>query len=85
LWYRGFNREAGSEFSTLTNPEEAAPKIGLKDKIVSAGKNMFELEQQARVPNQIECLCDVENDPRNTVLTQGRRKWCRLYEGIFGQ
>ena len=42
------------------NPKEAVPKIGLEDKIEGAGKDMFELEQQARVPNSNERLCDVE-------------------------
>lgn len=62
MGYRRLNREAGREFSTLTNPKEAVPKIGLEDKIVGTGKDMFELEQQARVPNPIERLCDVEKD-----------------------
>jgi hypothetical protein len=62
LGYRRFNREAGREFSTLTNSKEAVPKIGLEDKIVGAGKDTLELKQQARVPNPIERLCDVEKD-----------------------
>ena len=62
MGYRRLNREASREFSTLTNPKEAVTKIGLEDKIVGAGKDMFELEQQARVPNLIEHLCDVEKD-----------------------
>ena len=58
--YRSLNWEAGSVFST--NPKEAVPKIGLEDKIVGAGKYMFEREQKARVPNPIELLSDIEKD-----------------------
>ena len=56
LGYRSLNWEAGRVFSTLTKPKEAVPKIGLEDKIVGAEKGMFELEQQARVPNPNEFI-----------------------------
>ena len=48
LGYRNFDWEAGRVFSTLMNSKEAAPKIEFEDKIVGAGKNMFQLEQQTR-------------------------------------
>jgi hypothetical protein len=51
MLYRGFNREAGRDF-TLNNTKEEVPKVGLEDKIVGAGKDMTELEQQARVPRK---------------------------------
>jgi hypothetical protein len=50
----------GTEASNGKQAE--VPEIGLRDKIVGAGKDMFELEQQAKVPNPIKCLCDVEKD-----------------------
>jgi hypothetical protein len=62
LGYRSLDRKAGREFSTLTNPEETVPQIGLEDKIIGTRKDMLELEQQARVPNSIERLRDVEKD-----------------------
>jgi hypothetical protein len=36
--------------STLTYPEEPVLKVGLKDTIKGARKDLFEREQQARVP-----------------------------------
>jgi hypothetical protein len=39
--------------------EEHVLKVGLKDKIKGARKDLFELEQLARVPDLIKCQSNV--------------------------
>jgi hypothetical protein len=46
----------------LTYSEEPVLKEGLKDKIKGARKDLFELEQQARVPDSNKRLSDVKKD-----------------------
>jgi hypothetical protein len=46
----------------LTYLEESVFKVGLLDKIKGARKDLFELEQQARMPDSIKCLSDIKKD-----------------------
>jgi hypothetical protein len=54
--------EASTELSALSYSEEPVLKVGLKDKIKVARKDLFELEQQARVSDSIKRLSDVVKD-----------------------
>jgi hypothetical protein len=58
--------------------------IGLKDKIKGARKDLFELEQQARVPDYIKCLNDVKKDTP-TILSslKGRGNGNRDAEALL--
>jgi hypothetical protein len=68
----------------LTYPEEPVLKVGLKDKIKGARKDLFELEQQARVPDAIKRLSDVKKDtPAILSSLKGRGNGIRDAEALL--
>jgi hypothetical protein len=81
---RSFNRDVRGELSALTYPEEPVLKVGLKDEVKGARKDLFELEQQARVPDAIKRLSDVKKDtPAILSSLKGRGNGIRDAEALL--
>ena len=57
----------------MSYPAELVLKIGLKDKTKGARKDLFELQQQTRVPDLITCLsADKKDTPAVLPSLEGR-------------
>jgi hypothetical protein len=71
----------GREFPTLTNPKGAVLNIGLKGKIIGAGKDMFQLKQQSRTN---ACATSRETPPQYCFRSR-EEEMMSIYEDNTGQ